>query len=148
MRRVSWSRPGFGVDGEVAGDRVMAFAPGALASHIRTQPRALVKLPEGLGDREAATLPVAYMTTIYALETIARLSPGEWVLIHAGAGGVGVAAIRYAPPVGARVIATAGLEAKRTAAFADPGRGSTCWIPAAWRSARKSRGSAAASTWC
>jgi acyl transferase domain-containing protein/NADPH:quinone reductase-like Zn-dependent oxidoreductase/NAD(P)-dependent dehydrogenase (short-subunit alcohol dehydrogenase family) len=104
---------GTGVDEVAVGDRVMAFAPGALASHIRTEPRALVKLPEGLSDREAATLPVAYMTAIYSLETVARLSAGEWVLIHAAAGGVGLAAIRYAQHVGARVIATAGSEAKR-----------------------------------
>ena len=70
---------GAGVDEVAVGDRVMAFAPGTLASHIRTTPKALVKLPEGLGDREAATLPVAYMTAIYGLETVARLSAGEWV---------------------------------------------------------------------
>ena len=104
---------GPGVETVAVGDRVMAFAPGSLASHIRTEPKALVKLPAGLGDREAATLPVAYMTALYALETVARLSAGEWVLIHAAAGGVGLAAIRYAQHVGARVIATAGSEAKR-----------------------------------
>ncbi len=97
------------------GDRVLAFASGALASHVRAAPNAVVRLPDDLGFPEAATLPVAYLTVIYALERVARLQPGEWLLVHGGAGGVGLAAIQYAHHVGARVIATAGSETKREA---------------------------------
>src|SRR6201999_1865131 len=61
----------------------------------------------------AATVPVTFVTAIYALGTLGHLAPGELVLIHAAAGGVGLAAIQYAKYRGAVVIATAGSEIKR-----------------------------------
>src|SRR5207245_6837204 len=61
----------------------------------------------------AATIPVAFVTVIYTLGHLAKIGPGEHVLIHAAGGGVGLAAIQYAKHRGAVVIATAGSEAKR-----------------------------------
>jgi NAD(P)-dependent dehydrogenase (short-subunit alcohol dehydrogenase family)/acyl carrier protein len=69
--------------------------------------------PAALDDAEAATLPIAYGTARYALEYLASLQPGERVLIHAAAGGVGLAAVRLAQHVGAEVFATAGSPTKR-----------------------------------
>jgi NAD(P)-dependent dehydrogenase (short-subunit alcohol dehydrogenase family) len=61
----------------------------------------------------AATIPVAFLTAYHALMICARLKPHEWVLIHGGAGGVGLAAIQIALWRGARVIATAGSPERR-----------------------------------
>ena len=58
-------------------------------------------------------MPVTFVTAIYALGTLGKLATGEFVLIHAAAGGVGLAAIQYAKLRGATVIATAGSEVKR-----------------------------------
>jgi NAD(P)-dependent dehydrogenase (short-subunit alcohol dehydrogenase family)/acyl carrier protein len=62
---------------------------------------------------EAATLPVVFMTSWHALHTVANLRKGERILIHAGAGGIGMAAIQLAHHLGAEVIASAGSPAKR-----------------------------------
>ena len=69
--------------------------------------------PTGLSFEEAATLPVVFMTAWYALKTVARLKAGELILVHAGAGGVGMAAIQIAHHLGAEVIASAGSPTKR-----------------------------------
>ncbi len=95
------------------GDRVMAFAPAALASEVVTAAHAVVRLPERLTFAEAATVPVAFLTVVYALGHVARLERGERVLIHGAAGGVGLAAVQYAQARGAEVFATAGSHAKR-----------------------------------
>src|SRR5262249_45586498 len=58
-------------------------------------------------------IPVAFVTAIYALGHLAKLAPGEHVLIHTASGGVGLAAIQYAKQHGAIVTATAGPEVKR-----------------------------------
>ncbi|MBV8738196.1 MAG: acyltransferase domain-containing protein [Alphaproteobacteria bacterium] len=96
------------------GDRVIALAPAALGTRVVTSAEAAVPLPAGLGFVSAATLPVAFITVIYALGHLARLAAGEHVLVHAAAGGVGLAAIQYAKHRGAVVIATAGSKTKRT----------------------------------
>ena len=95
------------------GDRVMAFAPASLGSDVVTARHAVSRMPDGLGFADAATIPVAFLTVVYALGTLAQLAPGERVLIHGGAGGVGLAAIQYAKHCGAEVFATAGSPAKR-----------------------------------
>ncbi|MFI9310890.1 SDR family NAD(P)-dependent oxidoreductase [Streptomyces triculaminicus] len=61
----------------------------------------------------AATLPLAFLTAEYGLGHVARLAPGQTVLVHAAAGGVGLAALQYARRAGAEVIATAGTPHKR-----------------------------------
>jgi 1-acyl-sn-glycerol-3-phosphate acyltransferase len=94
------------------GDEVMALAPASLASHAYTRDL-VVRKPAGLSFAEAAALPLAYVTAIYALEMIARIRRGDRVLIHAATGGVGLAAIAVAERAGAEIFATAGTEAKR-----------------------------------
>lgn len=104
---------GDGVEAFAVGDRVVGFAPAALASHVVTSAEALIAVPPGLDFTAAATLPVAFVTARYSLVTLARLRPGETVLIHAASGGVGLAAIQVAKACGATVIATAGSPEKR-----------------------------------
>ena len=97
------------------GTRVLAIATeiGAMASHMTVDARLAVPLPDGVNLVDAATLPVAYVTAIYGMEKLAGLRPGERVLIHAAAGGVGQAAVHLARRAGAEILATAGTEHKR-----------------------------------
>ncbi len=104
---------GDGVDDLAPGDRVIAAAPAALATHVVTFRTGVMRMPAGLDFAAAATIPVACMTAVYALGHLARLEPGERVLIHGGAGGVGLAAIQYALQKGAVVYATAGSVLRR-----------------------------------
>jgi len=101
------------VSGFAVGDRVMAFAPASISTHTITAAHAVMRMPADMTYAAAATVPVAFLTTIYALGHLAQLAEGETVLIHGGAGGVGLAAIQYAKHRGARVFATAGSPAKR-----------------------------------
>ena len=88
---------------------------GSLASHltIRTDQLLSAKRPAGMSAAQGATIPIAFMTAYYGLVEAARLRPGEKVLIHAGAGGVGMAAIAVAKWIGAEIYATAGSAEKR-----------------------------------
>ena len=95
------------------GDQVVALAASAFATHVTVVADAVAKVPDGMTCESAATIPVAFMTAYYSLIVLARLKRGEWVLIHGGAGGVGLAAIQIAQYRGARIIATAGSSAKR-----------------------------------
>jgi NADPH:quinone reductase-like Zn-dependent oxidoreductase/acyl carrier protein len=104
---------GDGVTHLQIGDRVMALAADAFATHVVVPASAAMRLPETIDGVAAATVPVAFMTAYYALEHLARLREGEWVLIHGGAGGVGLAALQIAQRRGARTILTAGTEEKR-----------------------------------
>ena len=104
---------GAGVDRFAPGDRVMAFAPASLATETVTAAHAVMRMPPTLDFVGAATVPVAFLTVVYAVGHLARLQPGETILIHGGAGGVGLAAIQYARHLGARIFATAGSPAKR-----------------------------------
>ena len=104
---------GEGCDAHLAGRRVIAMTRGALASHVAAPAALIISIPDALSFAEAAALPTAYATAQYALCTLARLQPGETVLIHAATGGVGLAAIAVARRRGARIIATAGRPEKR-----------------------------------
>jgi NADPH:quinone reductase-like Zn-dependent oxidoreductase/acyl carrier protein len=95
------------------GDRVIAFAPACFSSHVLVSETGCVPAPEGIEDAAAATIPVAFLTSYYALVHLAGLRGGESVLIHGGAGGVGLAAIQIAKHAGATVFATAGSPEKR-----------------------------------
>ena len=106
-------RCGPGVAGLKVGDGVMTFGPASFASHVTVRADRAVRLPEGVDATAAATIPVAFFTAWYAMVTLGRLARGEWVLIHGGAGGVGLAAIQIARHLGLRVIATAGSPVKR-----------------------------------
>jgi len=104
---------GSAVKGLRPGDRVMAVAASAFATHVTVPAQQVVKLPDGLSCEAAATIPVAFMTAHYGLVNQAKLKRGEWVLIHGAAGGVGMAAIHIAQARGAKLIVTAGSPAKR-----------------------------------
>lgn len=104
---------GPGVTDLAVGETVMALAPGAFASHVTTHRALVVHKPVGLSIDAAATVLVAFMTAAHALRDLAGLRPDERVLIHAAAGGVGLAAVQIAQRLGAEVFATAGSDAKR-----------------------------------
>lgn len=95
------------------GDEVLGLASGSLASHVTVKALHLIPRPEGLGVELAASLPTVFLTAELALRRLARLQPGETVLIHAGAGGVGTAAVQIANEIGARVLATTSSQRKR-----------------------------------
>ncbi|MGW1979103.1 SDR family NAD(P)-dependent oxidoreductase [Streptomyces sp. NPDC001889] len=104
---------GEGVEGLEPGDEVIALAEGALASHAVTSAHLVGAIPARLTAEEALTLPAAYLTAYYGLCELARLAPGEKVLIHSATGGVGMAAIQIARWRGAEIYATAGSPRKR-----------------------------------
>jgi thioester reductase-like protein len=102
------------VTGLSPGDAVIAIAPACFGNTAVTRARLVVPLPKGWSFAEGATVLIVYLTAYHALFRLARLRAGERVLIHAGAGGVGLAAIHLAQQAGAEVFATAGSDAKRT----------------------------------
>ena len=104
---------GPGVTHVAPGDRVFGLAVFGLATHSLARAGDVRVMPQGLSFEEAATLPVVFMTSWHALKTVANLKAGERILIHAGAGGVGMAAIQIAHHLGAEVIASAGTPSKR-----------------------------------
>lgn len=104
---------GEGVTGFRIGDPVVAFAGGSFATHVVARQELAAVAPANMALEAAATIPVAFLTAYYGLITCAGLEAGEWVLIHGGAGGVGLAALQIARWRGARVIATAGSLEKR-----------------------------------
>ncbi|HTD56120.1 MAG TPA: SDR family NAD(P)-dependent oxidoreductase, partial [Silvibacterium sp.] len=106
-------RTGQAITDLAPGDPVVAIAPGSFASHVVTSRALVVRKPEKLSCADAASQSIAYLTADYCLNTVARVRPGERVLIHAGAGGVGLAAIHLCRKAGAEPIATAGSEEKR-----------------------------------
>ncbi len=105
---------GSGVEDVAVGDRVMGFAPASLSTRVVTIADAVTPVPPETSFAAAATVPVTFVTAIYALGHLAKLEARERVLIHGAAGGVGLAAIQYAKHRGAIVIATAGAEVKRS----------------------------------
>lgn len=90
------------------GDRVYAALPfGGYADTFIAKAERLLPIPEGKGFEEAAALPVNYLTAYHALYVLGSLRSGARVLIHGGAGGVGLAAIQLAALLGAEIYATA-----------------------------------------
>jgi acyl transferase domain-containing protein/acyl carrier protein len=104
---------GEGVTHLAVGDKAFGLAVFGLATHTLARAADMRKMPKNLSYEEAATLPVVFMTAWYALHNIARMKKGESILVHAGAGGVGMAAIQIAHHLGAEVIASAGSPTKR-----------------------------------
>ena len=104
---------GDAVTGRHMGERVVALASAALGSHVTTDAALVVAVPDHMSLDSAAALPIAYLTAQHTLFELGHLSRGERVLIHAGAGGVGMAAIHLAKRAGAEIFATAGSDAKR-----------------------------------
>lgn len=95
------------------GDKVVGFAPACFSSRVITQTTAITKKPKGWSFEEATTIPTTFFTVYYALKHLSQIEPGEKILIHGAAGGVGIAAIQYARYCGAEIFATAGSDEKR-----------------------------------
>ncbi|WP_438022408.1 amino acid adenylation domain-containing protein [Sorangium sp. So ce233] len=124
---------GEGVQHLAVGDAVMAIAPGAFRRFVTVDARLASPQPSGLSAAEAAALPIVFLTAWYALHELGGLKRGERLLLHAAAGGVGMAAVQVAQWLGAEVLATASpskwgvvramgverVESSRTLGFAD-----------------------------
>ncbi len=108
------TRSGPGITDFRPGMRVLFCSDGCFTSSVSVDSNRVMALPDGWSFEDAATVPVVGLTVSYALNTLAKLQEGETLLVHGGAGGVGMMAIAYAKAVGARVVATAGSETKRT----------------------------------
>ena len=104
---------GASVTGLAVGDRVLAFGSSCFGNQVITRDSAVAVLPCAISFEAAATIPTTFFTAYYAMHHLARLQPGERVLIHGAAGGVGIAAIQLAKQLGAVVFATAGSDEKR-----------------------------------
>lgn len=109
---------GDGVDGLAVGDRVVAAKIGVLAEYAVVPAEAVQKIPDAVTAVAAAGLTIAYQTAWFALHRRAALRPGEWLLVHAAAGGVGAATVQLGAAAGARVIGVVGSEAKGAVALA------------------------------
>jgi|CXWL01.1.fsa_nt_gi NADPH2:quinone reductase len=110
---------GDGVHDVQVGHRVAFFdAKGAYADAVVQRTERLLALPDGLSFLEGAALPLQGMTAHYLTQTIQPLTPGDRVLIHAAAGGVGLLAVQMAKQVGAEVFATCSTPAKAERASA------------------------------
>jgi len=101
------------VTGLQIGSRVMGIVPYGFATDDATNDYLLMPVPERMSDEEAASVPIVFLTAHHALLHVGHLTAEEAVLIHAGAGGVGLAAIQVAKSVGATIFATAGSDSKR-----------------------------------
>ncbi|MGX1800465.1 zinc-binding dehydrogenase, partial [Streptomyces albidoflavus] len=93
--------------GIAVGDRVTGMIPGGLADTVLVDERYVTRVPGEWSDEDAASVPLVFLTALYAFRDLASVQAGERVLIHAGAGGVGMAAIQLARHMGAEVFATA-----------------------------------------
>jgi NADPH:quinone reductase len=110
--------PGSEVAGEVDGRRVMALPRGGgYAEAIAVDEQLVVPLPDGASFEEVAGFLLTFLTAWIPLTRQVRVGPGSVVLVHAGSGGVGSAAIQVAKHLGARVLATASTDEKRAVAL-------------------------------
>lgn len=105
---------GTGVTGHKVGDRVAGVRPGGTwGSFVTCDARLVAPLPENLTTEAAAAVATGYATAWFGLQDLARIGPGEKVLIHSATGGVGQAAIAIARQAGAEIFATAGSPGRR-----------------------------------
>jgi len=95
------------------GDQVIAVAPGGFGTFVTVPAEFVARRPPRLSIEEATTIPCAFMTAHHTLHDLAGISHGDRVLIHAAAGGVGLAAVQLAQRAGAQIFATAGSPRKR-----------------------------------
>ncbi|WKK25375.1 SDR family NAD(P)-dependent oxidoreductase [Streptomyces olivoreticuli] len=98
---------GPGVTDLAPGDRVMGMLPGGFGPLVVADRRMIAPMPAGWSFAEAASVPIVFMTAYYALRDLAGLESGESLLVHAAAGGVGMAAVQLARHWGVDVFATA-----------------------------------------
>jgi NADPH:quinone reductase-like Zn-dependent oxidoreductase/acyl carrier protein len=95
------------------GTPVLAFAPGSMRTTVNVSAAYVAVKPSALSFAEASGIPAAFLTAHYAFSRLARLQPGQTVLVHSAAGGLGQAAVQLARHSGATIIATAGTTEKR-----------------------------------
>ena len=103
---------GEGVTGWAVGDPVVSGGRGGFAEYAILPAAILRRKPANLSFSQAAGYPVAYLTAYVAFSRNTVVQPGEWVLVHGAAGGVGLAAVDYAKLLGAKVIAASASDAK------------------------------------
>jgi NADPH2:quinone reductase len=101
-----------GVTAFEVGDPVCGGGRGGMAEYAVLPAMGLRRKPDTLSFSQAAGYAVAYLTAYVAFERCARLQPGEWVLVHGAAGGVGLAAVDLAQIMGAHVIAASASDHK------------------------------------
>lgn len=106
-------RVGANVRDLAPGDHVAGFGKACFSSHVVTPAQAVAKIPQTFDLAAASSVPTIFITAWYALKFLANVQPGENVLIHGGAGGVGLAAIQICKYLGAKVYVTAGTPEKR-----------------------------------
>lgn len=107
------------VTGFAPGDRVVyAGAPGAYADERNVPAAVLVKIPSAIDDERAAAMMLKGTTAEYLLRRTHEVKPGETIVFHAAAGGVGSIACQWAKHLGATVIGTVGTRAKAPIALA------------------------------
>lgn len=94
------------------GDRVLALGGNAFNSYVTVPANMVFAVPANLTLTETASIPSVFLTAWYGLHELAHIKAGDRVLIHAAAGGVGLAAVQIAQQAGAEVFATAGSEIK------------------------------------
>ena len=124
---------GPGVTAFERGQRVLAITHGAgMAEYTISRSDMTFPVPDGMDFSEAAALPIVYHTSYFALRDRAALAHGEWLLVHAGASGVGVSAIQLGRAFGARVIATAGSQEKLEFAKAQGAEHVLSYTDASW----------------
>ncbi|VEF46385.1 putative zinc-dependent NADPH:quinone oxidoreductase [Bacillus freudenreichii] len=105
---------GRNVNGWEKGDRVCALLPGGgYAQYVAIPANLAIPIPENLSFEEGAAIPEGFLTAYLNLFELGKLKEDETVLIHAGASGVGTAAIQLAREAGANIIVTAGSKEKR-----------------------------------
>src|SRR5882672_5187386 len=106
------AKVGAAVSGLVPGDEVFGVADqarwGTQAEYVAVPAATIARIPARLSDIEAGSLPVAGLSALAGLVTVAQIGRGDRVVIHAGAGGVGAFAVQLAKHLGATVAATAG----------------------------------------
>ena len=99
------------------GDRVTGTGMfGAFAEEVTVDPAGLARIPDGVNDRTAAAFGVAYRTAYHTLRSVARVKPGDEVVVLGAGGGVGMAAVQLAVQLGASVSAVASSDEKLDAA--------------------------------
>ena len=107
------SKVGAGVTSVRLGDRVFGLVPANMGNYTRSKASLLQKIDSKDSFSAAASMPVVYLTAIYALQHVARIGEGESVLIQSAAGGLGMALMRLARHLGAEIYATVGNSEKK-----------------------------------
>jgi NADPH2:quinone reductase len=124
---------GSGVTEFEPGQRVLSITHGAgMAEYTLSRVEMTFPVPDGMDFAEAAALPIVYHTSYFALRDRAPVLAGEWLLVHAGASGVGVSAIQLGRAFGAHVIATAGGAEKLEFAKAQGAEHALSYNDATW----------------